>query len=88
METIDGVTVWKADRLEQEVRGYADAMCAQGDFINAAREADAWIESRLPELSTPYYEPPCKRTGGASPPVCSHCQRSNADEVAEVASTV
>ncbi|MEE9296277.1 MAG: ferrochelatase, partial [Phycisphaerae bacterium] len=81
VETIEGVTVWKADRLEQEVGAYADAMCAQEDFIHAAREADAWIESRMPELSTPYFEPPCKRAGGASPPVCRHCQQSNADEV-------
>jgi glutamyl-tRNA reductase len=90
LEAIEGVTAWKADRLEREVRVYADAMCAQEDFFAAAEEADAWIESRLPELSPPYLDLPCKRRvawSSAAPP-CSHCQRSNGNGAAPAGRTV
>jgi glutamyl-tRNA reductase len=43
LDTLDGVTVWDAKRLDEEVAAYGEAMCADADFTGALEEAERWI---------------------------------------------
>ncbi len=88
LETIDGVTLWKADRLEHEVDAYADTICVQKGFICAVQEADEWIEKRVPVVSPPYPELPCKGGVRSTPSECAHCKRNRCGGTADVEGAV
>ncbi|UCE58686.1 MAG: ferrochelatase [Phycisphaerales bacterium] len=43
LETIEGVTVFNAQQLDDEVVAYGEAMCASPKFADAVGEAEEWI---------------------------------------------
>ncbi len=74
LESIEGVTVWNAARLEQEVGAYAEAMCAQEQFGAAVDQAERWIDARTPEPVPPSFHPPCAVGREVTRPRCHQCQ--------------
>ena len=43
LESIEGVTLYDAGRLEAEAKAFADDMCASEEFAHAVHEAESWI---------------------------------------------
>jgi ferrochelatase len=70
---LDGVTVWNAQQLENEVTAFAEAMCAQPQFTSAVEEAEEWILRHTPESVAPRLKLPCTENGAGCPPHCQDC---------------
>ena len=81
VETLEGVTVWDARQLEQEVAAYAEAICAEEWFAGAVEEAEMWIEQHSPTSVTSRLRLPCAGDGEIARPQCRNC-RLAAQEVA------
>ena len=47
LDVIDGVSLWCAERLDEEVAGFTKTMCATEQFAQAADEAESWINEQL-----------------------------------------
>jgi ferrochelatase len=74
LETIDGVTVWNAARLEREVAAFAETVCARTGFATALAEVERWIAQRTPPAVLPALDLPCTDQGQAVPPRCTGCR--------------
>ena len=73
LETLGGVRVCDAKRLEEEVAAYAEVMCAEQGFSGAAEETEAWIERRSPKSAPVNLNLPCAQAGEVAPPRCTRC---------------
>lgn len=73
LETLDGVTLWNAGRLEKEVDAFAEKMCAEDRFAAAVKEAERWIKTKLPDSPGTYLESPCAQRRDGRHPDCRHC---------------
>lgn len=73
VEKVEGVTLWNAARLEDEVAAYARQMCAEEQFAQALEETEAWIEKHLPQAAAPCLELPCRKNGNGTRPSCIKC---------------
>jgi glutamyl-tRNA reductase len=71
---IDGVTVWHAARLEQEVAAYAETMSAEAGFAAAVDEAEAWIAEHLPPPVATKLDMPCIQGQEVAHPWCTGCR--------------
>jgi ferrochelatase len=73
LESIDGVTVWNASRLEEEVAAYAEEMSGRNGFAAAVEEAESWIAARTPPAVATALDLPCVPDGQAIHPRCVGC---------------
>ena len=48
---IPGVTLYKAEQLEEEVNDFADDLCQSADFIEAVRHVELLIEKHVSEIT-------------------------------------
>ena len=70
---LDGVRVWDAQRLEEEVAAYTESMCAQEQFAQAVGKSEAWIEEHVPKRADRCVALPCRGEGEAANPSCRGC---------------
>jgi glutamyl-tRNA reductase len=74
LEAIDGVTVWHAARLEEEVAAYAEAMSAGQGFAAAVDEAETWIAEHAPPPVATRLDMPCIQGQEVTHPCCTGCR--------------
>ena len=68
MDTLEGVTVWDAQKLDDEVMAFGNAMCASEQFGLAVEEAQRWIVEQTPIRQ-------CRVDREPTPAVCRECSR-------------
>jgi len=86
LETLRGVNVWTAARLEDEVAAYAETMCAARPFAEAVHEVEDWIARREPKPAAMSLDLPCIVEGRdrSGHPDCIGCRLAVQEVIAEV----
>lgn len=77
LETIPGITVIDAERLEREVADYANTLCGDPGFTEAVAAVEALIAQHAPTSLRPCFKLPCMGNGNGNGhwPRCVNCGR-------------
>ena len=73
LHAIPDVTVIDAQKLEEEVNAYAQAMLDDAEFAPAIDQAESWIKHRTPPPVMPELALPCMKDGQQQPARCERC---------------
>lgn len=60
LQTVEGVRLYDAHRLEAEVTAFADEMCESGEFTSAVQAAETWIIEQALPVGTTHREGPLR----------------------------
>jgi hypothetical protein len=68
VDSLAGATVWDANRLDEEVAAYGEAMCTDSEFASAVDAAERWIIAGAARRQ-------CRVAVEPTPQMCERCGR-------------